>query len=54
MIRPPQSTRDVIIRTEGYPEALDFYGKVLGLPMATRSVWSSTSGAGNSEVAGFL
>ena len=37
MTRPPQSSRDVILRTEAYPEALDFYGKVLGLPMATQS-----------------
>jgi predicted enzyme related to lactoylglutathione lyase len=32
-----QSTRDVIIRTEAWAEATNFYGSVLGLPVSSES-----------------
>jgi len=32
-----RSSRDIIIRTNGWAEATNFYGSVLGLPVAHRS-----------------
>lgn len=32
-----QSSRDIIIRTPDWDRALEFYGKVLGLPVSHRS-----------------
>ena len=32
-----KASRDIIVRTENWSEALNFYGKVLGFPMTERS-----------------
>jgi predicted enzyme related to lactoylglutathione lyase len=32
-----KASRDIIIRTEKWSEALEFYGSVLGLPITERS-----------------
>jgi predicted enzyme related to lactoylglutathione lyase len=32
-----KASRDIILRTENWSEALDFYGKVLGFPMTERT-----------------
>ena len=32
-----KASRDIIVRTENWPEALKFYGSVLGLPIADQS-----------------
>ena len=32
-----KASRDIIVRTEKWSEALEFYGSVLGLPMTERS-----------------
>jgi catechol 2,3-dioxygenase-like lactoylglutathione lyase family enzyme len=37
MTGPFQSARDVIIRTEKWSEAVQFYGSILGLPMVSES-----------------
>jgi predicted enzyme related to lactoylglutathione lyase len=37
MINTFKASRDIIIRTENWPEALKFYGTVLSLPITERS-----------------
>ena len=32
-----KASRDIILRTENWSEAVDFYGKVLGFPMTERT-----------------
>jgi catechol 2,3-dioxygenase-like lactoylglutathione lyase family enzyme len=37
MTAPFESSRDIILRTEAWDAALQFYGKVLGLPQTMRT-----------------